>query len=142
MTRLTFLCLAVLLFANTSFAQTPEESPDLKDASLLAESVEKLITEKKFDEAFPLAKRALQIRDLEMPEYPRIAVDNHLTGRVIVFVVIDETGRVISASDMCQGPRYLTEAAIKASWKARFAPTILSGTPVKVKGVLQYNFRR
>lgn len=79
--------------------------------------------------------------ELPRPEYPEIARERRLFGKVIVLVVIDETGKVISASDMCQGPQYLTEAAIKAARRARFAPTIVSGTPVKVKGIVQYDFR-
>lgn len=57
-------------------------------------------------------------------------------------VEIDETGSVISAIDMCRGPAYLSEAAVSAAPKARFTPTKLSGMPVKVKGLIQYNFAR
>ena len=57
-------------------------------------------------------------------------------------VEIDETGTVISAKDLCQGPPYLSEASVAAAKKARFTPTKLNGQPVKVKGVIQYNFTR
>jgi len=83
MTRLTLLFLAVLLFANTSFSQSTEESPELKEASQLAESVEKLITEKNYDEAFPLARRALQIREkLLPPTDPRVSASLHYLGEL------------------------------------------------------------
>ena len=59
---------------------------------------------------------------------------------MVVKVEIDERGKVIDARDMCQGPPYLSEASVAAALKARFTPTKLSGMPVKVKGIIQYNF--
>ena len=79
---------------------------------------------------------------LGRPEYPPQARDLALSGRVYVLVLIDETGKVISAIDMCQGPPYLSEASVKAALKSRFTPTKVSGKPVKVKGLIQYNFVR
>jgi len=77
---------------------------------------------------------------LGRPSYPQGARDRQLSGTVYVLVEIDETGKVISARDMCQGPPYLSEAAVEAAFKSRFTPTKLSGMPVKVKGVITYNF--
>jgi len=74
------------------------------------------------------------------PEYPDAALQRRLSGMVVVKVEIDETGTVIDARDMCQGPPFLSEAAVAAAWKARFSPTKLNGQPVKVKGVIQYKF--
>ena len=90
-------------------------------------------------ESWILNGRALK---LGRPEYPPEARDNHLSGTVVVKVEIDESGKVISATDMCQGPPYLSESAVKAAWQSRFTPTKLSGMPVKVKGVIHYNFVR
>jgi len=59
---------------------------------------------------------------------------------VVVMVEIDEQGKVTGAKDLCQGLPYLSESAVNAALKARFSPTMLSGTPVKVTGVIQYNF--
>jgi len=77
---------------------------------------------------------------LAKPEYPQAARERKLSGTVVVQVEIDEKGKVISAKDMCQGPPYLSESSVKAALKSRFAPTEISGVPVKVKGVLRYNF--
>lgn len=77
---------------------------------------------------------------LPKPQYPDAARDRRLSGIVIVKVLIDESGKVIKAQDMCGGPPYLSESSIKAAMKARFTPTRLSGMPVKVNGVIQYNF--
>jgi len=61
------------------------------------------------------------------------------SGVVTVDVILDETGRVISAT-ASSGPIMLREAATQAALKARFSPTKLSGQPVKVSGVINYKF--
>ena len=78
--------------------------------------------------------------ELPQPEYPGAAAARRLQGIVVVKVEIDETGTVIGARDMCQGPPFLSEASVAAARKARFTPTKLSGVPVKVIGVIVYNF--
>jgi protein TonB len=60
-------------------------------------------------------------------------------GTVIVEVVLDETGKVVSAN-ATSGPPMLRDAAVQAALKARFSPTKLSGQPVKVSGVINYKF--
>ena len=77
---------------------------------------------------------------LPKPDYPEAAREHRLAGRVIVKVTIDETGKVISAKDLCGGPPYLSEASVKSAYGARFSPTIVSGKPIQVTGVIQYNF--
>jgi TonB family protein len=79
---------------------------------------------------------------MPQPDYPGIALERRLTGTVVVKVDIDEAGNVVAARDMCQGPPYLSEAAVAAARKARFTPTKINGQPVRVKGVIQYNFKR
>jgi TonB family protein len=58
---------------------------------------------------------------------------------VTVEVVLDESGKVISAN-ASTGPGALRDAAVQAALKARFSPTKLSGQPVKVSGVINYKF--
>ena len=79
---------------------------------------------------------------LPKPEYPQGARAYGLSGKVFVLVEIDETGKVINAIDMCGGPPFLSESSVKAALKATFTPTKVSGRPVKVKGLIQYNFVR
>jgi TonB family protein len=78
--------------------------------------------------------------DLPKPEYSPEARARRLSGTVVVQVEIDEKGKVLSAKDVCQGLPSLSEASINSALKARFSPTLLSGQPVKVKGVIQYRF--
>ena len=63
------------------------------------------------------------------------------TGIVEVQVLIDETGKVIQAQ-VVNGSFHpaLIAAAEEAAQKSLFTPTFLSGTPVRVKGLIIYRF--
>ena len=76
---------------------------------------------------------------LPKPVYPLSAKNARASGMVIVEVVIDETGKVISAKAV-DGNTLLRQAAVQAAQGARFSPTLLSGQPVKVSGQINYNF--
>ena len=78
--------------------------------------------------------------ELPRPVYPRLARDARASGKISVQVIIDETGKVIKAHSRCGGFPPLADAAIAAALKARFTPTLLNGRPVKVTGVINYNF--
>ena len=76
---------------------------------------------------------------LPPPIYPESAKRMKIQGMVTVEVVLDETGKVISAN-ATDGPQLLRDAAVLAAKRARFSPTKLSGMPVKVSGVINYKF--
>jgi TonB family protein len=76
---------------------------------------------------------------LPPPSYPETARRLRITGVVTIEVVVDETGKVISAV-ASGGPMTLREAAVQAALRARFSPTKLSGQPVKVSGLINYKF--
>jgi len=76
---------------------------------------------------------------LPPPMYPETAKRMRTSGLVTVEVVIDENGKVISAT-AANGPSTLRESAIQAALRARFSPTKLSGQPVKVFGTISYKF--
>lgn len=73
------------------------------------------------------------------PVYPLIAKAARAAGTVTVQIVVDETGRVISARAISGHP-LLQRAAQQAAYQASFSPTLLSNQPVKVSGVITYNF--
>jgi protein TonB len=77
--------------------------------------------------------------NLPKPGYPPIARAAHASGTVVVQVLIDENGNVVSAHAVSGHP-LLTAVAVSAARQAKFSPTKLSGQPVKVTGVIQYNF--
>ncbi len=76
---------------------------------------------------------------LPKPAYSEMAKRIRLQGSVSVQVLVDETGRVISAKALSGHP-FLTIEAQKAALQARFSPTKLGDQPVKVSGVITYNF--
>lgn len=73
------------------------------------------------------------------PAYPAIAKAARASGTVVVQVLVDEQGRVVSAHAVSGHP-LLQQSAVSAARQARFSPTLLSGQPVKVSGVITYNF--
>ncbi|MCO6509889.1 MAG: TonB family protein [Aridibacter famidurans] len=81
-----------------------------------------------------------QAVSLPQPAYPAAARAVNARGRVTVAVVIDRTGRVISASAVSGHP-LLRASAVSAARRARFRPTLLSGQPVEVSGTIVYNFQ-
>jgi protein TonB len=77
---------------------------------------------------------------LPKPAIPAVARAARASGTVTVQVTIDENGNVISARAVSGHP-LLQSAAVQAARGARFSPTKLSGQPVKVTGVITYNFQ-
>lgn len=73
------------------------------------------------------------------PAYPAAAVKERVEGVVSVAVVVDEEGKVMAAQGV-GGHELLREAAVAAALKSRFPVTRLSGQPVKVSGIVTYNF--
>lgn len=73
------------------------------------------------------------------PEYPKEAKEKGIFGEVKVRITIDEEGNVASAK-VCAGHSLLRLGVEEAALKAKFEPTKLSGQPVKVSGMLIYNF--
>jgi protein TonB len=76
---------------------------------------------------------------LPKPIYTPIAKAARASGTVTVQVLIDEHGKVISARALNGHPLLLKES-VQAAYQARFTPTLLSNQPVKVSGVITYNF--
>ena len=76
---------------------------------------------------------------LPKPIYPEMAKVMHLQGRVSVQVLIDETGKVISARAI-DGHPVFRHVSQEAAYQARFSPTRLGDQAVKVSGVITYNF--
>ena len=73
------------------------------------------------------------------PPYPPAAKAARAQGSVSVDVTVDETGSVISA-EAVSGHPLLRAAAVAAAKQAKFSPTLVQGEPVKVSGLLTYNF--
>ncbi len=76
---------------------------------------------------------------LPKPPYPEMAKQLKLQGVVNVQVLVDETGRVVSAKAVSGHALFVREAQ-RAALQAVFGPTLLGDQPVKVSGVITYNF--
>ena len=76
---------------------------------------------------------------LPKPAYQPIAKGANVSGTVNVQVLVDESGNVISARAISGHP-LLKSSAESAARQARFRPTMISGQPVKVSGVILYDF--
>lgn len=77
---------------------------------------------------------------LPKPFYPEEARFRRAAGVVVVRVSIDESGRVTSARDMCQGSPFLSPGALESARNAKFEPAKVSGQAVKAEGIISYRF--
>lgn len=76
---------------------------------------------------------------LAKPNYPAAARAVRASGAVAVQVMVDEDGVLMSATPVSGHP-LLQSASRIAACSSKFSPTMLSGRPVKVTGVITYNF--
>lgn len=76
---------------------------------------------------------------LSSPEYPPAARAVRASGAVNVQVTFDEQGKIISARAVSGHP-LLRQAAEQAARNSEFAPVLLEGVPIKVTGIIVYNF--
>lgn len=76
---------------------------------------------------------------LPKPYYPAEARASRASGTVSVQVLIDEEGKVVAAGAVSGHPM-LQDALRDAACGAKFSPTKLMGQPVKVTGIITYNF--
>ena len=134
MKKLSLVMAIIAVFAISALAQTPTE---IKGGILNGKAV-----------------------NLPKPEYPDAAKGAGLEGVVYVNVVIDEEGNVVSAiaddqvrtvykpgkdgqkieEEQPVADILLRDAALRAAWNAKFSPTRLNGSPVRVTGTIVYNF--
>jgi TonB family protein len=73
------------------------------------------------------------------PAYPPIAKAAGASGAVQVQVAIDEAGNVVEATAISGHP-LLRAAAVDAAKQWTFRPTLINGAPLRIHGVLTFNF--
>lgn len=76
---------------------------------------------------------------LARPVYSVEAKQNRASGSVSVQILINEKGEILSACAV-SGNSYLAESSEIAALQSKFSPTLLQGHPVKVSGVITYNY--
>lgn len=75
------------------------------------------------------------------PKYPKAARKQKISGQVTVYLTIDVDGVVVCA-EAINGPPELYDVSEAAGLTTRFTPTTLWGQPIKVSGMITYNFVR
>ena len=78
--------------------------------------------------------------NLPKPVYPPAARAVRAEGAVNVRVTVDENGDVVSANAVSGHP-LLRASAVAAAREAKFKPTILADKPVRVDGLIVFNFK-
>jgi TonB family protein len=73
------------------------------------------------------------------PSYPATARLARVTGKVTVFLMLDEKGAVATI-ERTDGPQLLRRAAEDAARRWKFRPTLINGQPVRVSGFINFNF--
>lgn len=98
-------------------------------------------------EPAPTPKQVLKVSQISpglvlrrvSPQYPAMAKSIRLQGAVQVQVLISEQGHVLSTG-VVSGHPLLRAAAEEAARQWLFKPTTLNEVPVKVQGILTFNF--
>jgi len=117
----------------------PQSKPETQPTSPTAQTPAN--TQSSSEEKAPAEGGFLNGKAIDLPKaaYPDEARKSHAGGTVQVQVLVDETGKVVSARASF-GPEVLRAAAEKAAMGARFKPMIVDGVAVKVSGILTYDF--
>jgi TonB family protein len=118
-------------------AQTEESQPKIKSSPSDASSTDS--TNKPVPKTVSGGVLNGKATNLVKPPYPAAAKAVRASGAVNVQVTIDEQGSVISAAAVSGHP-LLRASAVQAARSSKFSPTLLSGKPVKVTGVIVYNY--
>lgn len=79
---------------------------------------------------------------LAKPAYPVEARQASAEGEVKIKVLINEDGNVIHACAVTKNHPALVESSEVAAYQSKFAPTTLEGKPVRVFGIVVYNYKR
>lgn len=81
-----------------------------------------------------------QALNLARPKYPVEARQAQAEGSINVKVLINEEGNVVHACAVTKGHPALLESSEIAAYQSKFSPTNLEGKPVRVSGIIVYNF--
>ena len=124
-------------------AQPPQPTqppqPPEREASMASEAAQDKDADKSEKQKSSDKLQKGELIEAPQPTYPEEAKKEKIEGEVTVVITIGDEGNVISAKAR-SGPEPLYRASEGAALKARFKPSLLNGKPVKVSGVMTYNF--
>ncbi|HEU4765763.1 MAG TPA: energy transducer TonB [Pyrinomonadaceae bacterium] len=145
MSRILILSIAFLIWSTGSPAFAQDEKPKTEVDRLIAEAKERgevvlgRCLEDCGDKVIDADVEAGRALELPKPRYPELARKAHVSGQVTVQLLIHEDGTVMSAVAVSGHP-LLYGVSVEAARQSRFSPTKVDGQPVKVTGVITYNF--
>lgn len=128
---------ALIIFGFIFFAVNAE-AQSKKHKKVVSKS-SKIKTSKKTPRTVSFGVINGKATDLVKPEYPKSAIAANIYGQVSIQVLIDENGNVISAK-VNSGYPLLQSVSVKAALESKFELVTLSGEPVRVNGIIIYNF--
>ena len=153
MSRLVILLTAFLIGSTAAVAQDKPTNPATIETERPKTEVERLLEQSQERGEIVLAQciqdcgeqavdgdvETGRVLELPKPRYPAIARAAHASGQVLVRLIIDVDGTVIAAAAVSGHPLFYG-VSVAAAKDARFTPTKVNGKPVKVTGVITYNF--
>jgi TonB family protein len=127
-------------YAGSGIGGTPNRGSGAEDEEE-APVIRKPVKQESLQASTPVSGGVLNGKALSLikPVYPAVALPVRAAGDVTVQVLIDETGKVVSAKAVSGHP-LLRDAAVRAARGSTFTPTFLTNQPVKVTGVIIYKF--
>ena len=127
----------------TAESDEPKNEVDrmLEDAKKRGETIYGVCLEKCGESKVKGAMEVGHAVELAKPVYPAIAGRSRASGEVRVQVILDTEGKVVAAHAISGHP-LLKAVSVEAARKSRFKQPLLDGKPVKVVGVITYNFVR
>jgi TonB family protein len=89
-----------------------------------------------------LSERVMRslLKNQAVPDYPNDARRKGIRGTVVLFLAVDEKGRVPSAK-VASGDPFLATSAVEAAKRLRFRPYYLNGEAVEIDGRISYLFK-
>ena len=75
------------------------------------------------------------------PEYPAIARQAGIEGKVVLKLLVDLDGKVLDAKVLVSPHQSLSEAAIKAAKSSQFSPALQRDKPVRVWVAQPFDFK-
>jgi TonB family protein len=119
-------------------AQPAEPAEPGESAAEQDEDSDKTDKDKSWKEKKEKIKKG-ELIEAPRPAYPDEVKEQKIEGTVVVVITIGNDGNVIYAKAK-SGPEALYGVSEVAARKARFKPTMLEGQPVKVTGLITYDF--
>lgn len=135
MRKICVLTILLILFSASGFQAQTKRKTKYKRSVLTKSKTKK----KKAPKIISLGVINGRAINLVRPQFPAAAKFVKVRGTVTVSILIDEEGKVIEA-EATSGHILLRAGSVSAALKSIFMPVTFGGIPVRVRGVILYNY--